>query len=144
MTTNHVHQTPLFPQTGKVAIYARVAPRTRQARIPQSDDLSALALQRGFRTEQIMVFEDTHTSGKTAIGEREALSTLLHKIAHPSANEETIQAIIVFSEDKLFRDAKPADIAMFIQTCIEHEVKLYTPTFVYAFSLPTHVAQFRF
>jgi DNA invertase Pin-like site-specific DNA recombinase len=136
-------QPPLLPLTGRVAIYAREAPRALKTSQPQSNDLFALVLQMGYSTEQVTIFEESQASGKAASLRRSALSKLLAQITQPPPDTEPIKAIVVSSENRLFRDAPSAAIAVFIQTCIEHGILLVTPTMTYNFSTPAHAAQFR-
>ena len=144
---NKLLQEPLFPLTGRAAIYTRTQ-RTQllshDIQGEQSRDLVALALEIGYSSEQVVVFEDRFASGKMALLRREAMSKLLHDILEPPPETEPIRAIFVSSENRLFRDANDVDITYFIKTCLEHDVTVITPTSEYNFTNPSHVALFRF
>ena len=137
-------QAPLFTRTGRIAIYARVAPGTLKTSPPHSDDLVALALKCGYRPEQVIIFTDT-LSGNAPIAKRTALSALLRAITTPPRiGEEPIKVIFSLSEDRIFRDAAAADISFFIGVCTDHGVQLMTPFITYDFATASAVAQFRF
>jgi len=148
MTQTHrkqPQQDVLFPLTGIVAIYTRVAAsQERETRQLQTTDLVALACENGFSAQQITVYEERNVSGKMPLARRTAASKLLNDIIDPPPETQPIKAIFVSAEDRLFRDGAAVDIAFFIETCREHNVLLVTPTSVYDFINPAHVAQFRF
>lgn len=136
-------QAPLFTRTGRIAIYARVAPSMLKTSLPQSDDLLALALKCGYSPERVMIFKET-LSGNAPIAKRTALSALIQAITTPQIGEEPIKVILSLSEDRIFRDAATADISFFIRACTDHDVLLMTPFITYDFATASAVAQFRF
>jgi len=141
------HTKDTVSQSGRAAIYARVAPGARtQTTQPQTATLIALANEQGFSNEHIIVFEDVYTSAKRPIAKRGALSDLLTAIMQEdqTPDQEPIKAIYVSSEDRLFRDANTVDLAYFISVCADHGIQLLTPTATYDFTVPDQAALFRF
>ncbi len=125
-----------LPQSKTAAIYARVATRAKRTQLSQIEKLTTLAIQQGYNTEQIVVYEDEGVSAKTGIAAREGLKQLLE--------ESTIHAILVSSEDRLFRDVDHTQVSFFIQQCLTQDVQVITPEMTYDFANPQHVALFRF
>ena len=134
----------MLPQPGRLAIYARVGEAARLTQQPQTDQLVEIAEQLGYSREQLIVYEERGVSGKKPISERESLQQLLQTITNPPEGEERIRAILVTSEDRLFRDADRVQVNSFITICTEHGVMLLTDTFCYDFTNPAHVSLFRF
>lgn len=105
----------------------------------QTDDLVAFARHLGWRDEQIILFaQDLGRSGRLRIDEREGLRTLVSYI-----EADSIKAVIVFLEDRLFRDETQIQVNTFISICKEHHVLVITPTMVYDFQNRFHVKEFR-
>lgn len=134
------------PLPGRVAIYTRGVTAAAQTPTPhvQTSDLLALVLEHGYCTEQVMLFEEGHVSGKTASLRRVALSELIHQMTQPQPGQEPIKAVFIANESRLFRDNDTIQVNAFIHLCRTYGVLLITPTRVYDFSTPTDVAQFRF
>jgi len=91
------------PLPGRVAIYTRGVTAAAQTPTPhvQTSDLLALVLELGYCTEQVMLFEEGHVSGKTASLRRVALSELLHKMTQPQPGREPIKAVFIANESRL-------------------------------------------
>ena len=96
----------MLPQNGKVAIYARVATKARSTNNPQTEQLYDVAQQFGYKQEQVIVYEDENISGKTRVADRQGLQELLNEVT-----QGNIHAILVTTEEKLFRDADMGEIA---------------------------------
>lgn len=145
--TQQDHTNDTVSQSGRAAIYTRVAPGAQtQTTQPQTTKLIALANEQGFSNEHIIVLEDVYTSAKRPIAKRGALSDLLTAIMqeNQTPEQEPIKAIYVSSEDRLFRDANTVDLAYFISVCADHGIQLLTPTATYDFTAPDQAALFRF
>lgn len=141
------HTNDTVPQSGRAAIYRRVAPREQtQASQSQMAALIAFANEQGFSNERIIVFEDVYACAKRPIAKRGALSDLLTAIMQgdQTPEQEPIKAIYVSSEDRLFRDANTVDLAYFISVCADHGIQILTPTATYDFTAPDQAALFRF
>jgi hypothetical protein len=105
----------------------------------QTDDLVDFAQRLGWKDEQIIVFaQDLGRSGRLRIDEREGLRTL---VAYIEAG--TIKAVIVFLEDRLFRDETQIQVNTFISICKQHGVLVITPAMTYNFDNRFHVKEFR-
>lgn len=129
------------PKLGNVAIYKRRATQEKaeQKQTPPHN-LICLAHELGYADSQIMLFEqDSGIPGNTPIDERVGLASILQAIASGA-----IQAILVADETRLFRDAKPDQLKMFISVCREYHAIVYTPVATYDFTNPQHVKLFRF
>ncbi len=134
------------PQSGRAAIYARVAPGVRtQTTQSQTAALIELANEQGYSNEQIVVYEDAGVSAGRPIARRPALSDLLKAITQEEreSEQEPIRAVYVSSEVRLFRDPDAADLNSFISACADHGVQLLTPTTTYDFTTPGQAALFR-
>ncbi len=131
-------------QSGRAAIYARVARGARLTQEPQTKALIALANERGYPNEHIIVYEDVGVSGRSSIAKRGALSALVSELTKPEPEEGNIQIILVTSVERLFRDADAVDIALFVETCTQQGVQLVTPEMTYDFQNAAHAALFRF
>lgn len=132
------------PQTGKAAIYARVNEVAKATPHPHIATLVQIASERGYHADNITVYEHTCTSGRIPDAEREAFAALIAAITTPEPDQAPIRAIFVSSEERLFRSASMQDIVRFVQTCLEHNVTLVTPTAEYDFTNQNHVIQFCF
>lgn len=117
---------PVLPLSGRIAIYARVAPGAKRAASPQTDDLLTLARERGYSNEQIIVYEDRGVSGRTTLFERGAFNDLITKL------------------DRLFRDATVTQVSIFIEICRTYGIQLITPSMTFDFTKADDVATFRF
>jgi DNA invertase Pin-like site-specific DNA recombinase len=143
--TQQDHTNDTAPQSGRAAIYTRVAPGARsRSTQPQTETLIELANEQGYPNERIIVYEDVGVSARKPIAMRGAFSDLVNALIEPEPEQGNIQTILAASVDRLFRDANAVDIALFIQTCTQQGVQLVTPEMVYDFQDAAHVAQFRF
>lgn len=145
--TQQDHTNDTISQSGRAAIYARVALGERtQTTQPQTATLIALANEQGFSNERIIVYEDVYVSAKRPLANRGALSDFLTAIMQEDQTPEQgpIKAIYVSSEDRLFRDPDTVDLANFISVCTDHGIQLLTPTTTYDFTAPEQAVLFRF
>ena len=133
-----------LPLWANVGVYARqstqmqVKTATNSTEM-QTDDLVDFARRLGWQDEQIIVFtQDLGRSGRLRIDEREGLRTL---VAHIEAN--TMKAVIVFLEDRLFRDETQIQVNTFISICKQYDVLVITPSMTYNFHNRFHVKEFR-
>ncbi len=111
----------------------------RQSTEMQTEDLVAFAKRLGWDEEHIILFtQDLAKSGKLRIDQREGLRIL---IEHIEAGE--IKTVLVFLEDRLFRDETGIQYNVFIDVCKRHGVIVITPHMTYDFTNPFHVKQFR-
>lgn len=140
---NHADK-PMLPQSGRIAIYARVAPGAKRTTSPQTDDFLAFAREQGFSNEQIIVYEDRNVSGRTPLFERGAFNDLMTTLAKPQPEDERIHAIYTSSANRLFRDATVAQVSTFVEMCATHGIRLITPSQTYDFTRADHIAAFRF
>lgn len=134
---------PLNTEAG-LGIYARQSTfaqvkNYRQSTEMQTEDLVTMAKHLGWSETHIIVFtQDLAKSGKLRIDQREGLRTL---IEHIEAGD--IKTVLVFLEDRLFRDETGIQYNVFIDVCKRHEVMVVTPHMTYDFNNPFHVKQFR-
>ncbi|MBV9688146.1 MAG: recombinase family protein [Ktedonobacteraceae bacterium] len=111
----------------------------RQSTEMQTDDLVAFAKRLGWDEDHIILFtQDLAKSGKLRIDQREGLLTLIEYI-----EKGVIKTVLVFLEDRLFRDETGIQYNVFIDVCKRHGVKVVTPHMTYDFTNPFHVKQFR-
>lgn len=105
----------------------------------QTSELVDFARRLGWDEEKIIVFaQDLGRSGRLRIDEREGLRTLVSHI-----EEGTVKAVIVFLEDRLFRDETQIQVNTFISICKQYDVLVITPTMTYNFHNRFHVKEFR-
>jgi DNA invertase Pin-like site-specific DNA recombinase len=149
--TRNPWDTPTIPQDAKVGVYSRqstlnqVKHMTQSAEM-QTDDLIVVAMRMGVREENIILYLENiredgtmkSASGRLRIDQREGLSALVERI-----ETDEIKAVIVFMEDRLFRDETQIEVNKFILICKEHDTLVITPHMTYDFSNPYHVKQFR-
>jgi len=127
-----------------IGIYARQSTlgqikNCTQSTEMQTEDLVEYAKRSGWDEKHIMVFtQDLAKSGKLRIDQREGLRTLVKLI-----EEDTIKTVLVFLEDRLFRDSSGIQYNLFIEICQKHNVKVVTSERVYDFSNDDHVETFR-
>jgi DNA invertase Pin-like site-specific DNA recombinase len=111
----------------------------RQSLEMQTDDLIAYAKRLGWDEERIILFtQDLAKSGTLRIDQREGLRSLIERI---EAGE--IKTVLVFLEDRLFRDETGIQYNVFIDVCKRHGVFVVTPHMTYDFTNPFHTKQFR-
>jgi DNA invertase Pin-like site-specific DNA recombinase len=133
-----------LPLWAGVGVYARQSTQmqVKTATVStemQTDDLVDFARRLGWKDEQIIVFaQDLGRSGRLRIDEREGLRTL---VAHIEAG--SIKAVIVFLEDRLFRDETQIQVNTFISICKQFGVLVITPSMTYNFNNRYHVKEFR-
>lgn len=127
-----------------LGIYARQSTfaqvkNSRQSTEMQTDDLVDFAKRLGWNESNIITFtQDLAKSGKLRIDQREGLRSLIHHI-----EKGEIKTVLVFLEDRLFRDETGIQYNMFIDVCKRNGVIVITPHMTYDFSNPFHVKQFR-
>lgn len=111
----------------------------RQSTEMQTEDLIAFAKRLGWEEDTIILFtQDLAKSGKLRIDQRDGLRTLIEYI-----EAEKIKTVLVFLEDRLFRDETGIQYNVFIDVCKRHSVKVVTPHMTYDFANAFHVKQFR-
>src|SRR5712692_9800241 len=114
MTQQEDHTNDTVPQSGRAAIYARVAQGGRtQTTQQQTATLIELANEQGYPNEQIIVYEDVGVSARKPLVMRGALSDLLTAITQEEPEQERIHTVFVSSEYRLFREPASVDIATF-------------------------------
>jgi DNA invertase Pin-like site-specific DNA recombinase len=144
---DHINDT--MPQSGRALIYRRVAPREQtqpsQALQSQMAALIAFAEEQGFSNERITVYEEGSAPAQWLLAKRSALSDLLATVTqeNQTPEQEPIKAIYVSSEQRLLKDASPADLASLISVCADRGIQLVTPTATYDFTSPDQAALFR-
>lgn len=144
--TDQDHTNNTLPQSGRAAIYARVAPGARtQTTQQQTNTLIELANEQGYPNEQIIVYEDVGVSARKPLARNGALSDLLTAItkAEQELEQERIHSVFVSSPYRLFRDPASVDIATFLHTCAEHDVQIVTPDMTYDLTDPAQITLFR-
>ena len=112
----------------------------------QIEDLVILAKRLGVQEINIILYIENkredgtvkHASGRLRIDQREGLSALVERI-----ETDEIKAVIVFLEDRLFRDETQIEVNKFILICQEHNCLVITPHMTYDFKNHYHVKQFR-
>ncbi len=133
-----------LPLEASVGVYARQSTQMQvkyatNSTEMQTDDLVNFARRLGWTDEKIIVFtQDLGCSGRLRIDEREGLRTLVSHI-----EEGTIKAVIVFLEDRLFRDETQIQVNTFISICRQNDVLVITPNMTYNFNNRFHVKEFR-
>jgi DNA invertase Pin-like site-specific DNA recombinase len=143
--------TPTIPDGAKVGIYARQSTINQvkfntTATEMQTDELIAMTKRMGVCEDDVILFIENkrddgtikHASGRLRIDQREGLRSLVQRI---EAGE--IKAVVVFLEDRLFRDETQIQVNTFILICQEYNVLVITPFMTYDFRNPYHVKQFR-
>jgi DNA invertase Pin-like site-specific DNA recombinase len=140
-----------LPLLENVGIYARqstvmqVRTKTNSGEM-QTDDLIAFAYRLGWAEGQIILYAENrredgslkHASGTLRIDQREGLRALVERI-----ERDEIKAVIVFLEDRLFRDETGIQYNTFIKICKEHNCFVITPHMTYDFHNRYHVKIFR-
>jgi DNA invertase Pin-like site-specific DNA recombinase len=133
-----------LPLQASVGIYARQS-TPMQVKVHsnstemQTEDLVEFARRLGWDDDKIIVFtQDLGLSGRLRIDEREGLRTLVSRI-----EDGTIKAVIVFLEDRLFRDETQVQVNTFISICKRYGVLVITPQMTYNFNNRFHVKEFR-
>ncbi len=145
---NKYQQQPLFPTAlpiqSSIAVYPRQSTKVQLERHVtstemQTDDLIAYAKKLGWADDSIMLFDqDLGISGRKRIDEREGLSLLFEEI-----EKGRVKAILVFLEDRLFRDEKQIQPNIFIDFCRQYGVLVITPYVTYDFTIDYHRKLFR-
>jgi DNA invertase Pin-like site-specific DNA recombinase len=140
-----------LPLSENVGIYARqstimqVRTKTNSGEM-QTDDLITFARRLGWAERQIILYIENrkedgtlkNASGTLRIDQREGLRALVERI-----EQDEIKAVIVFLEDRLFRDETAIQYNTFIQICKKHSCLVITPHMTYDFHNPYHVKIFR-
>jgi predicted site-specific integrase-resolvase len=128
----------------QIGIYARQSTlgqikNCTQSTEMQTEDLVEYAKQLGWDENHIVVItQDLAKSGKLRIDQRKGMSLLMRWI-----QEDEIKTVLVFLEDRLFRDETGLQYNYFIDACKQHDVKVVTRNKVYDFSYRDDVKTFR-
>ncbi len=145
-------ETPTISKSAKVGIYGRQSTINQVkhnigAGDMQIEQLITLAKRMGAvdDADLILYIENKradgtikNASGRLRIDQREGLSALVERI-----ESDEIKAVIVFLEDRLFRDETQIEANKFILICQEHNCLVITPHMTYDFRNPYHRKQFR-
>lgn len=144
-------ESPTIPTGAKVGIYGRQSTinqvkNNQGAGDLQVEQLYKLAQRMGVQEDDVILYVENKqedgsiksASGKLRIDQREGLSALVERIE----NDE-IKAVIVFMEDRLFRDETQIEVNKFILVCQEHATLVITPYMTYDLRNPYHRKQFR-
>lgn len=144
-------ETPTLPENAKVGIYGRQSTLNQVknntgAGDMQIEDLIILIKRMGVCEDDIILYIENKrddgtiksASGRLRIDQREGLSALVERI-----ESDEIKAVIVFLEDRLFRDETQIEVNKFILICQEHNCLVITPHMTYDFRNPYHRKQFR-
>src|SRR6266851_8420283 len=140
-----------LPILENVGIYARqstvmqVRTKTNSGEM-QTDDLVLFACRLGWSEGQIILYAENRredgtlksASGRLRIDQREGLRALVERI-----ERDEIKAVIVFLEDRLFRDETGIQYNTFMQICKQHNCLVITPQMTYDFHNPYHIKIFR-
>lgn len=134
-----------------LAIYARQSGKNQVIKFVQSgemqtSDLIALAKQLGWTDDLIILYIENLTkdgiikdaSGRLHIDQREGLQALVENI-----EKGIIKAVLVFLEDRLFRDETQIQVNVFIEICRRHNCIVMTPKRIYNFHDSYDVEEFR-
>ncbi len=146
-------ETPTIPKGAKVGIYGRQSTINQVknnigAGDMQIEQLITLAKRMGVEDDAdlILYIENRradgtikNASGRLRIDQREGLSALVERI-----EGDEIKAVIVFLEDRLFRDETQIEVNKFILTCQEHLCLVITPHMTYDFRNRYHRKEFRY
>jgi hypothetical protein len=103
----------------------------------QTTDLIALAHRLGWADDSIILYIENRredgsirsASGRLRIDQREGLQALMDRV-----ERDEIGAVIVFLEDRLFRDETGIQYNTFIDACRKHDVRVITPHYTYDFN----------
>src|SRR5579862_4073117 len=136
-----------LPIEQPVAVYYRQSSEAQVGNISttmQTVDLPAYLNKLGWQEENIILIDDdAGISGTTKIDERPGMRQLFDLII-----DERIGAVACQDEDRLFRDLTQIQVNIFIQACLEANVRVITPSVTYDFAHSTmgtfHARQFRF
>ena len=144
-------ENPTIPKDAKVGIYGRQSTINQVknnigAGDMQIEQLITVANRLGIRDDNIILYIENkradgtvkNASGRLRIDQREGLNALVERI-----ESDEIKAVIVFLEDRLFRDETQIEVNKFILICQEHNCLVITPHMTYDFRNPYHRKQFR-
>src|SRR5207248_6737564 len=126
---------PTISEEGTVIIYGRqstinqVKNNTVSTEM-QTDELIAMAQRMGVAEKSILLYLENkredgtmkNASGSLRIDQREGLRAVVERIEH-----DEVAAVVVFLEDRLFRDETQIEVNKFILMCQEHNVLIITP-----------------
>lgn len=136
-----------LPIEHPVAVYYRQSSEAQVGNISttmQTVDLPAYLVRLGWTEANIIIIDDdAGISGTTKIDERPGMRRLFDLII-----DCKIGAVACQDEDRLFRDLTQIQVNIFIQACLEANVRVITPSVIYDFAHTTmgmfHARQFRF
>jgi len=140
-----------LPVQDMLAIYGRQSTKNQvlkniQSKEMQTEDLYEFAKRLGWNEDLIILYIENiqqdgtikSASGRLRIDQREGLRALVERI---EAGE--IKAVLIFLEDRLFRDETMLGPDTFIDVCKRHSCIVITPNMTYNFHNRYHVKQFR-
>lgn len=140
-----------LPTQDMLAIYGRQSTKNQvlknvQSGEMQTEDLMEFAKRLGWPEDLIILYIENRqkdgtiksASGRLRIDQREGLKALVERI-----EADEIKAIVVFLEDRLFRDETMLGPDTFIDVCKRHGCIVITPNTTYNFHNCYHVKQFR-
>ena len=144
-------ESPTIPKGAKVGVYGRQSTINQVkynigAGDMQIEQLMSLAKRMGVEDEDIILYIENKrsdgsiksASGRLRIDQREGLNALVERI-----ESDEIKAVIVFQEDRLFRDETQIEVNKFILTCQEHHCLVITSHTIYNFTNPRDRKEFR-
>ena len=133
---------PSYPIHSPMAIYGRQSTKNqvennRESYEAQTTDLLKRALGMGWKEDLLIVYTENirsdgrvrSASGRLRIDQREGLSALVERI---EAGE--IKAVMVYQEDRLFRDETGIQYNVFIDICKRNNCIIVTPSYTYDFN----------
>ena len=133
---------PSYPIHAPIAIYGRQSTKNqvennRESYEAQTKDLLKRALDMGWKEGNIIVYVENirndgavrSASGRLRIDQREGLSALVERI-----EQGEIKAVMVYQEDRLFRDETGIQYNVFIDICKRNSVLVITPLYIYDFN----------
>ncbi len=134
-----------------LAIYGRQSTKNQvlkhvQSGEMQTEDLMEFAKRLGWPDDLIILYIEHRqkdgtiksASGRLRIDQREGLKALVERI-----EADEIKAVLIFLEDRLFRDETMLGPDTFIDVCKRHGCIVITPNMTYNFHNRYHVKQFR-
>ncbi|MBE2192802.1 MAG: recombinase family protein [Anaerolinea sp.] len=147
ISTTAPYDATRLPIERPIAVYYRQSSEAQVGNISttmQMVDLPAYLTRLGWSEENIIVIDDdAGISGTTKIDERPGMRRLFDLIM-----DCKIGAVACQDEDRLFRDLTQIQVNIFIQACLEANVRVITPSVIYDFAHTTmgafHARQFRF
>ncbi|MBK9745994.1 MAG: recombinase family protein [Chloroflexi bacterium] len=127
------HMPGTMPVDRDIAVYYRQSSMAQVGNVStdmQQIDLPKYVHSLGWDDNRIILIDDDEgVSGAKRIDERKGMSRLYDMI-----NRGAIGAVAVQAEDRLFRDETQIQVNVFIQACVNNDVRVITPYFRYNFA----------